>query len=334
MAFGRGMFGSATTVTVKTSPTPLTASSPVRNEDDFKLPTRDQQDFTYATTPIIYNPTFFGTPPPGRNIFAFYEPPPPCPTCPTPTPKPTQIPTPVPTPTPPMTITYVTPQTIYAGSGSFRLEINGEKIDPASRIYFNQSELPTRFISSQKLVADVPSTMIASEGPRQVLIQTPDGKLYSNQIMINVQEPPKPQFLYVGMIGRVRHNNDTAVFREGTKPEFAARLNDVVAGRFRVVSISPAQAIVQDVNLGFKHPLKIYQPPAGSTTSSGSGPVRGGFPAGGTYVPYNPNMPNPNVQPQDIPGIPSNIPRYQPPANVQRPAEKKAEDEDDDGDGN
>jgi hypothetical protein len=63
--------------------------------------------------------------------------------------------------------------------------------------------------------------------------------------------------------------------------------------------------------------------------------MRGGFPSGGNYVPYNPNMPNPNVQPQEIPGIPSNVPRYQPPANVQqRPPDKKAEDDaDDDGDG-
>ena len=181
--FGRGLIGgsAATTTTFKVSTTPK--PSPKANADDFKLPTKGEQDFEYATTAIDYRRGSFFAPDAGRNIFAFYEPPPPCKGagCPTPyvplvVPKP-----PTPSPTPLIFITFITPQSIYSGSKSFRLEINGERFTPDARIYFSQNELPTMFINAQKLVADVPANFIAGEGARQIIVQTPDGRAYSNQ---------------------------------------------------------------------------------------------------------------------------------------------------------
>lgn len=334
LAFGRGIFSGSTTVAVTTaSPSPKPATSQKSNKSDFEMPSENQQNFGYVTTQIVYNGGSYSAPDPVRNIFAFYEPPLPCPTCPPPTPKPVPIVTPSPTPTPPMHLEYVTPQTIYAGSNSFRLEANGDKFDASARLYFRQSELPTQFISPQKLVANVPASMIATEGPAQVIAQTPDGKIYSDQLLVNIQAPPKPAFKYIGMIARKRYNNDTAYFMEDGKTiPIGARLNDVVGGRFRLVSISSAETVFEDVNLGFKHRVKLYSPPPGTATNTGTGPVRGGFPNDGNYIPYNPNFPNPNIQPQDIPGIPNNIPRQMPPQNVQRPQPKKDED-DEDGDG-
>jgi hypothetical protein len=63
------------------------------------VPTQTEQNFVYETTPVVYNGVRSG-PDPGRNIFAFYEPPKPCgavesvsaapiKTPPTPTPAPT-----------------------------------------------------------------------------------------------------------------------------------------------------------------------------------------------------------------------------------------------------
>lgn len=335
LAFGRGMFSSTKTIAVTASPTPRVAGSPGANIEPVKMPAKEQQEDTYTSVPIVYNPNIYA-PEPARNIFAFYEPGKPCPECPTPLPKPTEIKTPTPTPTPPMRITFVTPQTVYAGSGSFRLEANGDKLDPTARIYFNQSELPTQFISPQRLVANVPAAMIASAGSGTVIAQTPDGKLYSDQVIISIQAPPKPQFQYVGMIARKRYNNDTAYLMEtGRQVPTGYRLNDVVGGRFRLISISSNETVFEDVNLGFKHRVQLYRPAPG-TTGSTSAPTRPGFPTDGSYVPYNPNpnINNPNLQ-QDIPGIPSNIPRYVPPQNVQpqRPPDKKDQDDkDDDGD--
>jgi hypothetical protein len=206
------------------------------------------------------------------------------------------------------------PQSVYAGTGAFRLEVNGDKFDPSMHIYFNQSEIPTNFVSAQKLTADIPANFIAGEGPRSIIIQTPDGKKYSNQVLLSVQAPPKPQFQYVGMIARKRYNNDTAYFMEqGKQTPIGARLNDVVGGRFRLVSISASEAIFQDVDLGFKHRVPLYRPAPGTASNDG------------TYVqpPYNPNFPN--YQP------PGNIPRY-PPQNPPRTPEKKPDDVDDDTD--
>jgi len=331
IAFGSGMFSGSKAAVVTATPTPRPGEKS-SDPNTFQVPSKQETDFGYSTTPIVYDPSGIDTTEPGRNIFAFYEPPPPCPTCPTPTPKPIITPTPTPAPPPPMRLQYVTPQTVYAGSGTFRLEANGDKFDPSARLYFNQQELPTQFISPQKLVANVPSTLIASATSAGVIAQTPDGKLYSDQVMVNVQPPPRPSFQYIGMIARARHNNDTGYFMEqGKQTPTGARLNDVVGGRFRLISISSAEAVFEDVNLGFKHRVKLYNPPPGTTP--GGAPVRPGFQQndGGYYQQYQNG--------QEIPGIPNNMPRViVPQPNVQQPPRqkqdtKKDDDDDDDGGG-
>lgn len=332
LAFGRGLFGGSKTVATSASPTPRPASSPISTKNDVAMPTQTEQDRTNATTMIVYSVHDYDAPDPGRNIFAFYEPPPTPPLLPTiETPKP-----PTPTPTPPVSISFVMPQMVYAGSGGFRFEVNGDKFTPETRIIFNQGEIPTTFVSPQKLTSNIPANFIASEGQRTVMVRTPDGKLYSNQVMLTVQAPPKPTFQYIGMIARKRYNNDTAYFMEqGKQMPTGARLNDVVGGRFRLVSISSAETVLEDVNLGFKHKVPLSRPAPGSTTGSSSAPGRGGFQNDGSFNPYNPNQANPNIQPGEIPGIPSNIPRYVPPTNQQRPQQpdKKDVDDDEDGDG-
>lgn len=322
-AFGPGFFSSGPKVTATVSPTPRPSASVPTNPRDFDMPSQNEQDFGYATTRVSYNGVP-GGPEPGRNIFAFYEPPAPTPYSPTPLPTP---PPATPTPTPEIMITFVNPQSVYAGSRGFRLEINGERMQPDARIYLSQTELPTTFINEQRIVADVPSGMIASEGPRQIIVQTIDGKKHSNQVMLTVQAPPKPQFQYIGMIARKRSNNDTAYFMEtGRQTPISARLNDIVGGRFRLMSISEEETLFEDVNLGFKHKVPLHRPAPGSVTSSV--PPRPGQ-GGESYVPYVPPNANFQVPPgQSIPGIPDNIPRYVPP-NANRQTKQEDEDGDD-----
>lgn len=334
-AFGGSVFSKSPKVTVSVSPTPSPSASVPLTPVDKNVPTQSEQNFVWETTPVSYNGVVSG-PEPGRNIFAFYEPPPPCGPASNPCP-PAPIktpPTPTPAPTPWIYIASVNPQSVYAGAKGFRLEITGERIQPDAKVYFSQSELPTTFVNEQKIVADVPANFIATEGPRQIIIQTPDGKKYSQMASLNVQAPPKPSFQYIGMIARKRSNNDTAYFTDqGRQTPLSARLNDVVGGRFRLVSISAEETVFEDVSLGFRHKVPLYRPVAGTSTSSQ--PTRGGNPNGETYVPYNPN-PNFQIQPgQSIPGIPDNIPRYVPPNANRQPNEKKdqQQDDDDDGDG-
>lgn len=336
-AFGGSIFSSGPKVVVSVSPTPKPSASVPLNPVDSTMPSQNVQDFDYTTTPVVYSGVVSGGEP-GRNIFAFYEPPIPCgrpggDPCP-PAPVKTAVP-PTPSPTPDIFITGVNPGNVYAGSRGFRLEISGERMLPDAKVYLSQSELKTTFVNEQRVVADVPANLITVEGPRQIIIQTPDGKKYSNAGSLTVQAPPKPQFQYIGMIARKRSNNDTAYFMEqGRQTPISARLSDVVGGRFRLLSISSEETVFEDVNLGFKHKVALYRPAPGTTTSTA--PPRTGFQGSENYVPYN-NPSNFQVAPgQSIPGIPDNIPRYIPP-NANRgqpqPPPQKQDDDDDDGDG-
>ena len=327
-----------------TSASPTPSSSSRTSLEPVSMPSREDENLIYTSTPIFYRPGAFYAPDAGRNIFAFYEPPPPTPYYEPPVviKPPTPLPTPIPTPVPEFFVGNVTPQSVYAGSKTFRLEVNGDKFTPDSLIYLNGSQLPTNFINSQKVTADVPANMIAGAGALQLIVSTPDGKLYSNPVMINVQAPPQPSLQYVGMIARKRSNNDTAYFQEkGKEIPVGRRLNDVVDGRFRIVSISTTEVILEDVNLGFRYKRELFRPPPGQAAPSGNNPYRNN-PTEGMYSPYTPGTYTP--PPGDIPGIPSNIPRYIPPQPAQpqspqvRPprAQPKAtvnnDDEDDDGD--
>ncbi len=332
-----GLYPSRKTSVTVTAASPTPAASSRTNLEPVSMPSREDENLLYTSTPILYNQRAFYAPDAGRNIFAFYEPPPPTPYVEPPVvfrPPPTPIPA-TPTPVPPLLVGYVTPQSVYAGSKTFRLEVNGDKFTPDSLIYLNGSQIPTTFVSPQKLVADVPSNMIAGAGALQIIVSTPDGKLYSNPVMLNIQAPPRPSLMYIGMIARKRFNNDTAYFQEkGKDTPIGGRLNDVVGGRFRITSISAKEVLLEDVNLGFPHKLPLERPTPGKSTASDSNPNTG-FPNEGIYSPYNPGTYTP--PPGDIPGIPSNIPRYippqpQPPQPKPRPSKTVSDDDDDDGD--
>ena len=328
-----GMFVSSpkTTVTVTASPTP-TVSPKTGDTQNTTLPTDEDLLFGYTTTPVFYNQDKFYAPEAGRNIFAFYEPPPyiaPLPVEKTPPPY-IPPPTPTPTPVPPLLVGFMTPQSVFAGSKGFRLEVNGDKFTPDSAIYFNGNPLPTNYLSPQKLTADIPSNFIAGEGIIYILVRTPNGKLYSNQVSLTVQAPPTPQLQYIGMIARKRYNNDTAYFQEKGKENekpFGARLNDVVSGRFRLTSISAEEVVLEDVSLGFRHKVALYRVVAGQDPNPSANPRGGEIP----QYNQNPNLPNYTPPQGEIPGIPNNIPRYNPTPQQQKQSDKD-KDDDDDGD--
>jgi hypothetical protein len=261
----------------------------------------------------------------GRNIFAFYEPPPPTPYVP-PTPGPPKPPTPMPTPTatppPPLLVAYFSPNSIYAGSKSFRLEVTGDKFTPETAIYFNGAQLPTSFVNGQKLAADVPANLIAGVGSRQIEARDASGKLYSNPVMMQVLDSPKPQFNYIGIAERRHRNNDTVYLQDKGKTDVNAfRLNDVVGGRFRLVSISVREIVVEDTSLGFRHRVALRE---GTGAVAGAGAGRG--------VAAQPYSGAPPGFPGGLPaGIPPGTQIYVPP-NANRAPDKKDYEDDEDGD--
>ncbi|CAN5386910.1 hypothetical protein BH10ACI2_BH10ACI2_12030 [soil metagenome] len=322
-AFGRSFFSSpTTTVTVKTPPAPK-VNNPVTNRTDTALPSKSEQDLVYQSTPVLYNPGIANAPDPGRNIFAFYEPPVPGPTpIPIITPKATPTPEPLPTPKPPdMLIQSTSPPSVYVGTQSFTMEVTGDRFNPESRVFLNGSELPTRYVSPQRLNAEVSTKLVSQEGARSLVAQTPGGVAVSNVFQFTVQPAPKPTFQYIGMIGRKRFNNDTAYFTESGKPApYGARLNDVLGGRFRLVDMSVDEVVFEDVQLGFKHRLPITK--ATATVGGGQPNRPAGMPDG--FPTFNQGNP---------PGIPGNVPPYIPPQPPPQPAQKQKQDVDDDGDG-
>jgi hypothetical protein len=251
----------------------------------------------YAVTPVGYNGGRVDAPISGRNIFAFYEPPE---FTPAPTVEVVKVPTFTPTPEAPLLLTFLSPTNAYAGSKDFRIEAVGDKFTTDSRIIFNGNVLPTSFLNSQRLAATVSAALIARSGAGSVFVNTPDGSLYSYPVTFTVIEPPRPDFEFIGLIARQHYNNDTAYFQDkGRRNDdpFTARLNDIVKGRFRVISISAKEVEFEDVRLGFRHKLPLLRP---DETSAGTG-----------VISFD-NDDSGNDTPVSIPGIPDSIPRAAP----------------------
>jgi hypothetical protein len=188
---------------------------------------------------------------PRRNIFVYYEPP-----------KPSavpSVPTPTPTPVPPVLLASLSPVNVYAGTAGFTLEIAGDKFTPQLRVVIDSSELPTRYLNPQQLSANVPASLIANPGGRQVMLRSADGKFYSNTSTLSVAAPPTPNYSYIGIIGTRRYV-DTAILQDkGNKETLNVQRGDLLGGRFRVTSISEKEIVLIDSNLKIKHTLGMSQ---------------------------------------------------------------------------
>jgi hypothetical protein len=212
-------------------------------------------------TEIEYAPSSYSAPEPRRNIFAYYEPPP----APSPV---VATPTPTPTPTPPILLASVSPSNVYARTADFKLEVAGDKFTSDMRIFVDGRELSTAYKNPQQLSTTVAASFITAPGTRQVVVRTPDNRLYSNPMTINVADPPKPNFAYVGIIGSHNRVEDVALVQErNNKNMMNVRRGDVIGGRFRVTSISEKELVLTDTTLKIKHQIAM------SEADKGSGPL-------------------------------------------------------------
>lgn len=200
--------------------------------------------------PVPINITPVSAPEPKRNIFVYYEPPKPAVVEPS-------LPTPTPTPVPPVLLASISPANVYARTAEFTLELSGDKFTPQMRVVIDNNELPTRYVNPQQLSATVPAAVIASAGVRQVMVRSADGKLYSNTQTLNIAAPPTPNYSYIGIIGTHKYI-DTAILQDKTSKEtLNVQRGDLLAGRFRVTSISEKEIVFVDANLKVKHSLAM-----------------------------------------------------------------------------
>ena len=139
-----------------------------------------------------------------------------------------------------------------------RLEISGDKFTPDSVILFNGSQLPTTYIGPQRSVRANFRRFDHFPGSKKYDGHYARRKIFQSRSRSTFRNRRNRSFKYIGMIARKRYNNDTAYFEEPGKEEpIGARLNDIVAGRFRLKSISAEEVIFEDVSLGFKHKLAL-----------------------------------------------------------------------------
>ena len=231
--------------------------TPARNANPQPLPDMASDDLS-TVQPIVYNGTVAAASEADRNIFAYYVPPP----------APVKIPpTPAPPPPPPLTVSSVTPTSVYARTADFSLQVGGDKFTQAVRIFIDGRQMQTRFISAQQLATTVTADLIANPGNRRIEVKTADGSLYSNAGNLVVTPPPVPNYSYIGLIGKMRANDMAVLQDKNSKDLLNVQRGDVVAGRFRVNSISDKEVVLIDTTLKIRHTL-----PFSSENSSQSRP--------------------------------------------------------------
>jgi hypothetical protein len=235
-----------------TTTAPTTSTTTTASNGKPQTPTEIKGDDLAQLVPIVYQQPNIVVPEPKRNIFAYYEPPPPPPPS-------VSTPTPTPTPTPPVTMTSISPTNVYARTGDFTLEVTGDKFTSEVRIYIDNRELPTKFQGEQKLSAIVPAAIIANPGQRQVVVRSPDNRLYSNSgLGFSVTPPPAPNYSYIGILGDKHYSHDVAILQDKSNKELVnVQRGDMLSGRFRVTSISEKEIVLTDTGLKIKHSLAM-----------------------------------------------------------------------------
>jgi hypothetical protein len=240
-------------------PTSQTAAATPKATQTGRVPSVVTPDDLNAITPVGIRRPSSNVPEAKRNIFSYYEPP-------QPVEKAIETPTPTPTPTPPVLLASVSPSNVYARTADFTLEVSGDKFSPDLRIYVDGRELGTKYRGPQQLSATIPAAMIANPGARQIVVKSADGRIYSNSMPLSVAPPPIPNYSYVGIIGTIHHNLDTAILQDKrTKDILNVQRGDVIGGMFRVTSISDKELVLVDTNLKIRHNLAMSEGEKGTS---------------------------------------------------------------------
>jgi len=239
----------ATVQATRTGPQGPRGTQSANNQPD---PTQELSDLIGTLRDVNFVGTNTNVPEARRNIFAFYEPPPP-------QVKVAEAPPATPTPTPPLLLASVSPSNVYAGTAQFSLEVTGDKFTPEARIYIDGRELQTQYRSAQQLSATVPASFIAGPGNRSIAVRSPDGRIYSNPLTLNVAQPPTPNYTYIGLIS-TRTHVDIAILQDlSTKAVVNAQRGEMFGGRFRLTSIADKEIVFTDTNLKLTHKIKMTE---------------------------------------------------------------------------
>ncbi len=91
------------------------------------------------------------------------------------------------------TLEGLEPASVWAGGSSFTLAVNGSRFAPGSVVQVAGVDLPTTFVSAERLEAPVPAAAIAHAGSPSVRVFTPDpGGGLSEPVLLAVEDDPYP----------------------------------------------------------------------------------------------------------------------------------------------
>lgn len=178
-------------------------------------------------------------------IFAYYVPPPP---------------PPVPeTPPPPIGLQSVQPAFAVAGTPrNITLMISGTKIPADAQVYLDGGARPSKRVNENQLSIELQAAEYAS--PRSMNIEVKSAsdpvKNNSNAIQFTSQQPPAPQFKYIGRLG------ENAVFElNATKEIKRLRRGDVVQGVWRIDSINDSGVELTHTQYEIKSRVALQEKP-------------------------------------------------------------------------
>lgn len=178
----------------------------------------------------------------GRNIFVYPTP--------TPVPPPTPGP-PVPTPPPPpITLTSVNPSGVIGRTGEFVMTLYGDKIPADAQGFLDGRPYESKFMSPTELRVQVPSEAIRTPGNMGVQIRSrADAAKFSNQLSLNVAEPPPPTYRFIGYL--TKKNETMAVLRSQSDDSevFNVLKGQKFGTHWRVISVSTSKVEVEDLNI-------------------------------------------------------------------------------------
>jgi hypothetical protein len=178
-------------------------------------------------------------------IFAYYVPPP--------------IPPKPPDPPPPIGLQAVQPQYAVAGTPrDITLTISGTKIPADAQVFLDGGVRVSKRVNENQLSIELKAAEYAS--PRSMNIEVKSAsdpvKNNSNTIQFMAQQPPTPQFKYIGRLG------ENAVFElSATKEIKRLRRGDVVQGVWRIDSINDSGVELTHTQFEIKARVPLQEKP-------------------------------------------------------------------------
>ncbi|HEX9005232.1 MAG TPA: hypothetical protein VGB07_35305 [Blastocatellia bacterium] len=178
----------------------------------------------------------------GRNIFVY----------PTPTPEPPPTPVPAgPAPTPlPILLSQVQPTGVLGRTGDFTMTIYGDKFPQDAQGFLEGRPYETKVLSQTELKVQIPGDAIMRAGNLGVQVRSKsDAQLYSNQLSLNVAEPPPPPYRFIGLY--TSKNGFMAVLKPQSEDGDVVnvRKGEKFGTHWLVVNITAQKIEVQDLNI-------------------------------------------------------------------------------------